>query len=46
MPNVDSIWFKIKELLTCHYSCHSNLVTTAARYVADAYHPVKGPYQI
>ena len=39
MPNVDSIWLKTKELLTYHYGCHSNLVTIAAWYVADAYHP-------
>ena len=46
MPNVNSIWLKTKELLTYHYGCHSNLVTIATRYVADAYHPKKGPYQI
>ena len=46
MPNVDSIWLKKKELLTYHYGCHSNLVTIARRYVADAYYPKKGPYQI
>ena len=41
MPNVDSTWLKTKELLTYHYGCHSNLVTIATRYVADAYHPKK-----
>ena len=46
MPNVDSTWLKTKELLTYHYGCHSNLVTIATRYVADAYHPKKGPCQI
>ena len=46
MPNVDSIWLKTKELLTCHYGYHSNPVTIATRCVADAYHPKKGPYQI
>ena len=46
MPNVDSTWLKTKELLNYHYGCHSNLVTIAARCVADAYHPKKGPYQI
>ena len=46
MPNVDSIWLKTKELLTYHYGCHSNLVTIAARYMADTYHPKKGSYQI
>ena len=46
MPNVDSIWLKTKELLTYHYSCHSNLVTIATRYVADAYLPKKSPYHI
>ena len=46
MPNVDSIWLKTKELLTYHYGCHSNLVTIATRYVADAYYPEKGSYQI
>ena len=46
MPNVDSIWLKTKELLSYHYGCHSNLVTIATRYVADAYHAKKGSYQI
>ena len=32
MPNVDSTWYKTKELLTYHYGCHSNLVTIATRY--------------
>ena len=41
MPNVDSIGLKTKELLTYHFGCHSNLVTIATRYVADAYHPKK-----
>ena len=41
MPNVDSIWLKTNKLLTYHYGCHSNLVTIATRYVADAYHPNK-----
>ena len=39
MPNVDSILLKTKELLTYHYGCHSNLVTIATMYVADACHP-------
>ena len=46
MPNVDSIWLKTNKLLSYHYGYHSNLVTIAARYVADAYHPKKGSYQI
>ena len=46
MPNVDSTWLKTKELLNYHYGCHSNIVTRATRYVADAYHSKKGPYQI
>ena len=46
MPNVDSILLKTKELLTYHFGCHSDLVTIATRYVADAYYPTKGPYQI
>ena len=41
MPNVDSIWLETNKLLTYHYGCHSNLVTIATRYVADAYHPKK-----
>ena len=41
MPNVDSIWLKTNKLLTYHYGFHSNLVTIATRYVADAYHPKK-----
>ena len=36
MPNVISIWLKTKELLPYHYGCHSNPVTIATRYVADA----------
>ena len=36
MPDVDSIWLKTNKLLTYHYGCHSNLVTIATRYVADA----------
>ena len=39
MPNVDSIWLKTNKLLSYHYGCHTNLVTIATRYVADAYHP-------
>ena len=46
MPNVDSIRLKTKEFLTYHYGCHSDLVTIATSYVADAYHSKKGPYQI
>ena len=46
MPNVVSIWLKTKELLTYQYGCHSNLVKIATRYVANAYHPKKGSYQI
>ena len=47
MPNVDSIWLlAIDKLLTYHYGCHSNLVTIATRYVADAYHLKKVSYQI
>ena len=41
MSNVDSIWLKTNELFTYHYDCHSNLVTKATRYVADAYYPEK-----
>ena len=37
MANLDSTWFKTKELLTYYYGCHSNLATIATRYVADAY---------
>ena len=46
MPDVDSIQVKKKELLIYHFSCHSNLVTIATRYVADAYHLKKCLYQI
>ena len=46
MPNVDLIWLKTNKLLTYHYGSHSNLVTIATRYVADAYHPKKVSYQI
>ena len=46
MQNVDSTWLKTKEVLIYHHGCHSNLVTIATRYVADAYHPKKGSYQI
>ena len=46
MPNVDLIWLKANKLLSYHYGCHSNLVTIATRYVADAYRPKKGSYQI
>ena len=35
-----------KELLTYHFGCHSNLVTIAMRYMADAYHPKKASCQI
>ena len=49
---------KTKELLTFHSGCHDNqvsiatrheagkLVTITMRYVADAYRPIKPPYQI
>ena len=46
MPNVDSIWPETTQVINYHYGCHSNLVTIATRYVADAYHPKKGSYQI
>ena len=39
---MDSIVLKTKELLTYHYGCHSNPVTIATRYAADADHPKKG----
>ena len=46
MPNVKSIQIKTKELLTYHFHCHGNLVTIAARYVADAYYSKETPCQI
>ena len=46
IPNVNSIKYEVKELLTYHCGCHGNLVTIAMRYVADAYHPKEPPYQI
>ena len=46
MPNVDSIWLKTIKLFAYHYGCHSNLVTIAKRYVADARYANKGSYQI
>ena len=46
MPNVNSIQYRAKELLTYHFGCHSNLVTIAMRYVADASHSKENPYQI
>ena len=44
--HVDSIRPKTKELLMYHFSCHGNLVTTATRYMADAYGPKEPPCQI
>ena len=43
---MDSIQFKKKELLICHFGCYSTLVTIATKYVADASHPKKASYQI
>ena len=44
--NMDLIRHKTKELLTYHRGWHGNLVTIAARYVADAYRSEEPPYQI
>ena len=41
MPNVKSVRLKTKDLLTYHCYCHGNLVTIAAKYVADAYRDSK-----
>ena len=41
-----SIGLKTKELLIDQCGCHSNLVTIATRYVADAYCPKEPPCQI
>ena len=38
---MSSIQCKAKELLTYHRGCHGNLVTTAMRYVDDAYCPIR-----
>ena len=43
---MNSIGLKTKELFRYHCDCHGKLVTIAMRYVADAYHPKKGSYQI
>ena len=43
---MDSIRFKINELLMFYSGCHGNLVTIAMRYTADAYCPNEPPYQI
>ena len=46
MPNMISTGLKADKLLRYYCGCHGKLVTIAMRYVADAYHPKKGPYQI
>ena len=46
VPDVDSIRPKTKELLMYCCSCHGNLVTTAMRYMADAYSPKEPPCQL
>ena len=46
MPNMDSIWPKIKEFVTYYCGCHGNLVTIATRILADAYCPKEPPYQV
>ena len=46
MPNMDLIQLKAKALLRFHSGCHSNQVTIATRYLADAYHLKVAPYQI
>ena len=46
MPNMDSVQFKINELLMLYSGCHGNLVTQAMRYEADAYCPKEIPYQM
>ena len=40
------IKIKTKELLAFYSGCHGNWVTTAIRYMADAYCPKEPPYQI
>ena len=37
MGNMKSVWLKTMELLRFHSGWHWNLVTTATRYVTDAY---------
>ena len=39
MPNMILLGIKIEKLLRYHCNCHGNLVTTATRYVANAYCP-------
>ena len=43
---MNSIRLKTKELLRFHFGCHSNQVTIATRYLADAHDPKVAPYQI
>ena len=38
MPNINLIMLKTKELLSYHCGYHSNIVTIATEYVADAYY--------
>ena len=35
-----------ERVMTYYCGCHGKLVTIATRYVADAYRPMKPPYQI
>ena len=46
MPNMNSIQLKTKELLKFYFGCHDNYVFMARRYIASAYYPNEGPYQI
>ena len=46
MPNMNSLPLKTKELLRYHSGCHSNIVTIATVYVADAYYPKEALGQI
>ena len=45
MPNMNSNWFKRKELLRFHSGCDGNWITLATRCLADAYHSKEPPYQ-
>ena len=44
MLKLGSIRLKTNELLTFHCGYHGNLVTTATRYVANAYCPKEALY--
>ena len=46
MTNMNSIRLESKELWRFYSGCHGDLVTTAARYVADTYCLKETPYQI